>query len=150
MANKARRSAAGEVERPVNTPLTVDYKRDETGWWVAQVREAPAAITQGRTVAEARRRIRKALGALWDDESAANRVPLTDHVRLPARALIAVQRSRRAIDARKLAERDARQKVTKAVQVLEGLRLSLKDSADLIGVKRQYIHQLRHASERKA
>ena len=40
---------------------TVRYERDKLGWWVAQVREAPAAITQGRTIAEARRRIREAL-----------------------------------------------------------------------------------------
>jgi predicted RNase H-like HicB family nuclease len=40
----------------MRTSYTVRYERDETGWWVAQVKEAPAAITQGRTIAEARRR----------------------------------------------------------------------------------------------
>jgi predicted RNase H-like HicB family nuclease len=40
---------------------TVSYERDaSSGWWVAQVKEVPAAITQGRTIAAARRRIREA------------------------------------------------------------------------------------------
>jgi predicted RNase H-like HicB family nuclease len=47
-------------------------ERDETGWWIAQVKEAPA-ITRGRTIAEARRRIREALGLALGDGAAAKR-----------------------------------------------------------------------------
>src|SRR5687767_2512437 len=40
----------------------VTYERDPAGWWVAAVREVPGCHTQGRTLAQARRRIREALG----------------------------------------------------------------------------------------
>ena len=39
----------------------VAYQRDESGWWVASVREERGCRTQGRTVDEARRRIREAM-----------------------------------------------------------------------------------------
>jgi predicted RNase H-like HicB family nuclease len=39
----------------------VAYERDEAGWWVASVRGVRGCHTQGRTVDEARRRIREAL-----------------------------------------------------------------------------------------
>jgi predicted RNase H-like HicB family nuclease len=53
------------------TQYTVTYERDEeSGWWVAQVKEVPAAITQGRTIAEARRRVREALALVLDDDRA--------------------------------------------------------------------------------
>ena len=55
---------------------TVRYERDESGWWVAQVKEVPAAITQGRTIVEARRRIREALALALDDDRQAERAKL--------------------------------------------------------------------------
>ena len=42
----------------------VAYERDESGWWVATVRGVRGCHTQGRTVDEARRRIREALELL--------------------------------------------------------------------------------------
>ena len=81
--------------------FTVVYKRDATGWWVAQVKEAPAALTQGRTIAEARRRIRQALGLALDSDRAARQAALLDDVRLPGgarRALRAVAVSRARLE----------------------------------------------------
>ena len=75
-----------EVEGMVETMshYTVRYSRDESGWWVAQVKEAPAAITQGRTISEARRRIREALALVLDDDVKAAKAKLVDDVKLPA------------------------------------------------------------------
>ncbi len=39
----------------------IRYERDEEGWWVAQSLDHPEAITQGRTLGEARDRIWDAL-----------------------------------------------------------------------------------------
>ena len=39
----------------------VAYERDESDWWVASVRDIRGCHTQGRTVDEARRRIREAM-----------------------------------------------------------------------------------------
>jgi predicted RNase H-like HicB family nuclease len=52
----------------------VTYDRDESGWWVASVRGIRGCHTQGRTVDEARRRIRKALDLFVDDAQSANLV----------------------------------------------------------------------------
>ena len=42
------------------------YERDESGWWAATVRGVRVCHTQGRTVDEARRRIREALELFVD------------------------------------------------------------------------------------
>jgi predicted RNase H-like HicB family nuclease len=62
----------------VNT-YHVAYDRDESGWWVASVRGIRGCHTQGRTVDEARRRIRKALDLFVDDARSAK---LVDNVNL--------------------------------------------------------------------
>jgi predicted RNase H-like HicB family nuclease len=56
----------------------VAYERDESGWWVASVREVRGCHTQGRTVDEARRRIRKAMELFADDVRSAK---LVDNVK---------------------------------------------------------------------
>ena len=58
---------------------TVTYERDEgPRWRVASVREVAGCHTQGRTVAEARRRIREALDLWVDDAETAEIVDWTD------------------------------------------------------------------------
>ena len=49
------------VAEKIMSAYHVPYERDESGWWVASVREVRGCHTQGRTVDEARRRER--LGA---------------------------------------------------------------------------------------
>jgi len=62
---------------------TVRFDRDaDSGWWVVTVPEIPGCLTQGRSLAEGRRRIREAL-ALFIDEKLAATVDLVDDVRLP-------------------------------------------------------------------
>ena len=50
----------------------VRYEKDETGWWVATVKDVRGCHTQGRTIDQARRRIREALELFVDhaDEAA--------------------------------------------------------------------------------
>ncbi len=50
---------------------TVVYERDEDGWWLAYVPAIPGCHTQGRTIDQARRRIREALSLWVDDASTA-------------------------------------------------------------------------------
>ena len=124
--------------------FTVLYERDETGWWVAQVTQAPAAITQGRTLAEARRRIREALGLALGSDSAAKRATLVDDVRLPPdarRAIKAVGISRARLER-------SRQLLSKAMneatgKLLNGVGLSVRDTAELLDLSHQRIQQLK-------
>jgi predicted RNase H-like HicB family nuclease len=124
---------------------TVRYERDEAGWWIAQVKEAPAAITQGRTIAEARRRIREALGLALGDDAAAQRFRLVEDVKLPADARRAL-REARAARARLAAEsKKAQDSTAKAVRtLLKGMHLSVRDAGELIGISPQRVHQLAH------
>jgi predicted RNase H-like HicB family nuclease len=129
----------------MRTSYTVRYERDETGWWVAQVKEAPAAITQGRTIAEARRRIREALGLALDDDAAAKRAKLIDDVKLPADAQRALRQARAARARLETESRKAQDSTAKAVRtLLKGMRLSVRDAGDLIGISPQRVHQLAH------
>ena len=124
--------------------FTVLYERDETGWWVAQVKQAPAAITQGRTLAEARRRIREALGLALGSDSAAGRATLVDDVRLPPdvrRAIKAVGISRARLER-------SRQLLSKAMneatcKLLDRVGLSVRDTAELLDLSHQRIQQLK-------
>jgi predicted RNase H-like HicB family nuclease len=52
----------------VNT-CHVAYERDDSGWWVASIREVPGCHSQGRTIDEARRRVREALGLFIEDNA---------------------------------------------------------------------------------
>ena len=117
------------------------YKRDPDGWWVASVREVRGCHTQGRTVDEARRRIREALELFVED---APHAILVDDVRLPALATRAI----RAYETlRKNADRQNRRAAIaarRAVRVLRSgaLKMSARDAANLLGISHQRVHQL--------
>jgi predicted RNase H-like HicB family nuclease len=119
----------------------VDYERDAAGWWVASVRRIRGCHTQGRTVDEARRRLREALGLFVED---AGSVRLVDHVRLPARAAKAV---RDYASLRKKAREQDRRAIAaarRAVRILRQgqLKMSGRDAAQLLGLSHQRVHQL--------
>src|SRR5437667_10375633 len=75
------------VEEAVKS-YRVAYERDKSGWWVATVRGVRGCHTQGRTVDEARRRIREALELFVDN---ARRAPIVDDVKLPSAATRAIR-----------------------------------------------------------
>ena len=122
----------------------VAYVRDEAGYWVAAVREVRGCRTQGRTVDEARRRIREALTLFVEDAVGAD---LIDDVKLPATAVKAI---RAYATLRKRADQEDRRAAIaarRAVRLLRGgrLKMSARDAARLLGVSHQRVHQLAHA-----
>jgi predicted RNase H-like HicB family nuclease len=121
----------------------VAYERDESGWWVASVREVRGCHTQGRTVDEARRRIRKAMDLFVDNARSAK---LIDDVKLPATVSKAI---RLYAALRKQADREDRRAALaarRAVRLLRGgkLKMSARDAARLLQVSHQRVHQLVH------
>ena len=121
----------------------VAYERDRLGWWVASVRELRGCHTQGRTVDEARRRIREAMGLFIDNARTAK---IVDNVKLPADAKKAI---RVYAKLRKRADEDDRRAAAaarRAVRVLRGrrLKMSARDAAEFLGLSHQRIHQLAH------
>jgi predicted RNase H-like HicB family nuclease len=122
---------------------TVTYERDEDSMWVASIEALPGCHTQGRTIAQARRRIKEALAAYLDDDKAAARARLVDDVKLPAGARRALDR---ALEERRRADEEARraQSTTMAVArlLVDKVGLSMRDAGELLGVSFQRIHQL--------
>lgn len=126
----------------------VVYDRDESGWWLARARSVPGCHTQGRTVDEARRRIREALALFVDD---ADKARLVDDVRMPASTRRAVRKywsiRKRAVAEEKKASAAVRQ----AVRALHSspLNLSMRDAASVLGVSYQRVHQLAGESSQR-
>jgi len=116
------------------------FERDESGAWLARVPRIRGCHTYGRTLDQARRRLREAL-SLWIDD--ADAIELIDEVRLPARAQKAIRASREQ-RARADATRSAAQSSTAkaACTLVEDLHLGLRDTAELLGLSHQRIQQL--------
>jgi predicted RNase H-like HicB family nuclease len=125
----------------------VTYERDGSGWWVASVSGVRGCHTQGRTVDEARRRIREALELFVDD---ARKAAIVDDVKLPGAATKAI---RAYTTLRKKADEEdlrAARAARRAVRVLRTgkLKMSARDAARLLGLSHQRVHQLTEAEGR--
>jgi predicted RNase H-like HicB family nuclease len=123
---------------------TVTYERDERGLWVAHVKGVAACHTQGRTIAQARDRIREAL-ALFDEH--ADKAQLEDDVRLPndVNRLVNAQRSARS--KQEAVEAELRVLNVKAARVLtKQVGLSLRDAGELLGASQESVRQWVEAS----
>jgi predicted RNase H-like HicB family nuclease len=119
---------------------TVVFKPIEDGWWLARVPAIPGCLTQGRTIRQARARIREALH-LFDVNPA--RVELQEAFELP----VAIQR---AIDhccaARRRAERYVLISkcvgIETAVLLTKDFHLAVRDAGELLGLSHQRVQQL--------
>jgi len=123
------------------TAYQVTYDRDASGWWVASVRGVRGCHTQGRTVDEARRRVREALSLFVDDAASADFI---DQVKLPLavrKAILAYATLRKRADAE---DKRASAAARRAVRALQGgkLKMSARDAAALLGLSHQRVHQL--------
>lgn len=130
------------VEAAMNA-YHVAYERDESGWWVASVRGVRGCHTQGRTVDEARRRIREAMELFVRDARSAK---IVDDVKLPVLAAKAIRAYATLRQRAKQEDRRAALAARHAVRLLRGgkLKMSARDAARLLGVSHQRVHQLAH------
>jgi predicted RNase H-like HicB family nuclease len=123
---------------------TVTYERDEKGLWFAQVKGVAGCHTQGRTIAQARERIREAL-SLFDEH--AEKATLEDDVRLPSNLTRLVSAQRQARSKQKAGEEKLRELNVKAARALtQEVGLSLRDAGELLGASQEAVRQWVEAS----
>ena len=124
---------------------TVTYDRDESGWWFAAVTGIHGCHTQGRTIQEAERRIREALGLFVDD---ADDAELQRDVKLPAdleEALEEYQMARQQLARAQVASSEAAKRV--ASELSTRLKLSVRDMTNFLDLSHQRIQQIIAAKE---
>lgn len=69
----------------MSTSYKVQYDKDDDGMWVAVIdrQQGVSCVAQGRSIGEAKRRLREALGVYLDDPKAAESATFVDDVKLP-------------------------------------------------------------------
>ena len=118
----------------------VVLERDESGAWIACIPSVPGCHSHGRSLIEARRRVREAL-ALWVDD--ADHAELVDDVRLPREVLAAVRRSSRTRARAVEVRAEAAAATAEAVgRLVDGAGLGVRDAAYLLGVSFQRVQQV--------
>ena len=124
----------------------VVFERDESGAWIARVPAVRGCHTYGRTIDQARRRIREALG-LWVGD--AETAELVEEIRLPSHLLKAIRDSRAARTRAENARAKARAvSAATARALVNELHLGLRDAAELLGLSHQRVQQLVRSSPR--
>lgn len=124
----------------------VEIERDGRGW-VASVPSVPGAHTQGRTIDQARRRIREALG-LWVTN--ADRANLRFEVKLPATTRRQVERAIALRGEADRKNRDAAAALRRTVERLTEQGFSRRDAGELLGISRQRAQQLTEIEDHEA
>jgi predicted RNase H-like HicB family nuclease len=124
---------------------TVRYELDESGTWVATIPKLPGCVTQGRSIAQARKRVREALAAYTGDARSAKAAELVDDIDVNAlgsehaELVGQVQRERAELEAKKQA---ALRSTARAARKLAKAGLSVRDVGELLGLSHQRVQQL--------
>jgi predicted RNase H-like HicB family nuclease len=126
----------------------VIYERDDSGWWVASIPAVPGCHTQGRSISQARQRIREALAVALDRpdaERVARAAELIDDVRLPRPIAKKLAGSRAARARAEAAEAKSQEATQAAAAALTDGGMSVRDAAELLGLSHQRVQQLAKA-----
>jgi predicted RNase H-like HicB family nuclease len=119
---------------------TVQYERDEAGWWMASVLEVRGCRTQGRSIPQARERIRDALSLFVQDAATAE---LRDHVVLPSRIRTLIEKREAAMRRLEKLQKEESARLKLAAQKLVGeLGLSTRDAGVVLHLSHQRVQQI--------
>ena len=121
----------------------VEYHKDEDGIWCAAMDVEPngSCLANGRSISEARKRIRGALAVYLKDKKAAEAAQLVDEVKLPRHLKGTVSKARRVREQAQAAQAKALEVSEAAARELTAAGLSTRDAAELLGVSHQRVHQ---------
>lgn len=119
---------------------TAIYKRDtDDDAWLVHIGEVAGCHTYGRTLAQARERIREALGLFVDDAESAE---IVDHIEIAKTVKATIARARRARDEATKAQEAASKAMREAIARLRGAGLTVRDVGDLLGLSHQRVAKI--------
>ena len=117
----------------------------EDGWWIVRIQEARGVHSNGRTLEEARRRVREALSL--DIGDIAFTVAIAEKISLPANVrqqLSRQQTARRRADAQ---AQEAMKTTKKAALALTSAGLSVRDAGSLLGMTGARVSQILNGAD---
>jgi len=120
------------------------YEREPDRRWTVRIPSVPGCHSYGRTIAQARERIREALGLFVDDAAAA---AIEDDVRLPKSIRRQVQAAKQLREKVTREEREMVVAQRRAVSAMRRLNLGHRDAGQLLGVSFQRAQQLERIPE---
>jgi predicted RNase H-like HicB family nuclease len=117
------------------------YERDADGRWIVEIPQVQGCHTYGRTIDQARERIREALKLFVANAEA---VELVDQVRLPSSVQKVVRDAQTWRDKFERARTRAAAAERRAVDCLRSMKLGHRDAGSILGLSHQRVHQLEH------
>jgi predicted RNase H-like HicB family nuclease len=120
------------------------YEREPDRRWTVRIPAVPGCHSYGRTIAQARERIREALDLFVDNAAAAE---IEDDVRLPKSIQRQVQAAKQLRDKVTREEREMVVAQRRAVSAMRRLNLGHRDAGQLLGVSFQRAQQLEQIPE---
>jgi len=115
------------------------FERDDSGSWLARIPSIRGCHTYGRTLKQARTRLREALG-LWIERP--EQAVIEEDVHLPADLRVAIQRSRRTRERAEWEQENAQEQTRAAAVALVDEGVSLRDAGEPLGLSHQRVQQL--------
>lgn len=130
----------------MTTKYTAVYELGDDRWWTVRIKEISGVHSQGRSVDQARSRVREALSLFVDD---ADKAELVDEIKVP-------RDLKKVLDSTSVARRQAiraQQRVSRlsalAAKKLIG-RMSYRDAGHVLGLSHQRVQQLAGASGKRS
>jgi predicted RNase H-like HicB family nuclease len=116
------------------------YERGPDGRWTVAIPKVKGCHTHGRTIEQARDRIREALGLFVDNAATAE---LDDDIRMPAAVRVAVRHARQSRQQLETARERVSAAEQRAVRYLrQHMKLGHRDAGSILGLSHQRVHQL--------
>lgn len=123
--------------------LKVVYEKGEDGLWFADVPSVRGCHTQGKSVAQARERIREALALFRDD---ATTVALTEEFKLSAELKRMIAHFHIARAKARAMEQEAQAAARKAAAFLKKKSFTVRDAGEVLDLSHQRVQQLLEAA----
>ena len=116
------------------------YEREPDGRWTVEIPKVKGCHTYGRTIEQARERIREALGLYVDNADTAE---IDDDVRMPASVKVAVRKAHQMRQELEKARARVNAAEWRAVRRLRNsMKLGHRDAGSILGLSHQRVHQL--------